>query len=77
MQKVSSNLFLIFIRASCKITVSYFLSRYSSLLLCVLYLALEVGSPYFQTNSIRFTYIFIGFSTFVHTNHRISFDFLS
>ena len=83
MQKVRSYFFLIFTWAAYKTTISNlsFTVLYA-VALNILYLALEEGSPLFSNRFVRSTYLFnillnTGYSTFVHTNHRISFDFFS
>lgn len=76
MQKVRSGFFNL-AWAAYKTTISM---RSLTVLLAVayvLYLAFEEGSPY-NSNSLKaILLIIIGWSIFIHTNHRISFDFFS
>lgn len=44
--------------------------------LYISYLALEEGSPLFKQVCTPFYLLNLGFSTFIHTTGRISFDFI-
>lgn len=77
MQKVRSSL-LLKAWAAYKTTISKnFPSRYFFTVAYVLYLAFEEGSPQYSNSFKAILLILIGCSIFVHTNHRISFDFFS
>ena len=76
MQKVRSRFFNL-AWAAYKTTILILPSRYLFAIAYVLYLAFEEGSPY-NSNSLKaILLIIIGSSIFIHTNHRISFDFFS
>jgi hypothetical protein len=75
MQKVRSRFLIAW--AAYKTTISKLSLTVLFSVTHVLYLAFEEGSPQYSNSFKAILLILIGCSIFVHTNHRISFDFFS